>query len=348
MTLISMLLALIIERLAVRSDAWQARPYCQAYLKLTAGSGLKQLAEHQYGRYLWILLPGLLVAVLLHLLDNRLLTLVVNTLVLLVGIGCWHYRQLYKQYLNAQERGDAEAAHLAMQQISQDSRSTVDSSQGLTLVWLNFRYYAAVVFWFLILGAFGVITYALLRHLNEQTATEQAAAAKVVDEHSDPLAESETAAGYSADYNQADYSTADDISADSNGADNSAEPVTMDAAIDSDTESLSAEPVSAPAAKDALNCMLHWADWFPARLFGLGFALVGHFSRASNALLGYFLDFTASNEQVVKDVARAAEPLPEEVVNGIEDTSSMVQLAKRNMLFFLAFTAILTLTGWLG
>ena len=43
MTLISMLLALIIERLAVRSDAWQARPYCQAYLKLTASSGLSKL-----------------------------------------------------------------------------------------------------------------------------------------------------------------------------------------------------------------------------------------------------------------------------------------------------------------
>lgn len=329
MTLISMLLALIIERLAVRSDAWQARPYCQAYLKLTAGSGLKQLAEHQYGRYLWILLPGLLVAVLLHLLDNRLLTLVVNTLVLLVGIGCWHYRQLYKQYLNAQERGDEEAAYLAMQQIRHDSRSDIDSSNGLTLVWLNFRYYAAVVFWFLVLGVFGVITYALLRHLNEQTQTEGAepvaASSDTFAATDDALAETETAAA----------STADEATFD--------EPVVF-AETAADTPDSSA----AVAKKDALSCMLHWADWFPARLFGLGFALVGHFSRASNALLGYFLDFTASNEQVVKDVARAAEPLPEEVVNGIEDTSSMVQLAKRNMLFFLAFTAILTLSGWLG
>ena len=329
MTLISMLLALIIERLAVRSDAWQARPYCQAYLKLTAGSGLTKLAEHQLGRYLWILLPGLLVALLLHLLDNRLLTLVVNTLVLLVGIGCWHYRQLYKQYLNAQERGDEEAAYLAMQQIRHDSRSDIDSSSGLTLVWLNFRYYAAVVFWFLVLGAFGVITYALLRHLNEQTQTEGAepvaASSDTFAATDDALAETETGAA----------GTADAVTVD--------EPVVF-AETAADTPDSSA----AVAKKDALSCMLHWADWFPARLFGLGFALVGHFSRASNALLGYFLDFTASNEQVVKDVARAAEPLPEEVVNGIEDTSSMVQLSKRNMLFFLAFTAILTLTGWLG
>lgn len=329
MTLISMLLALIIERLAVRSDAWQARPYCQAYLKLTAGSGLTKLAEHQLGRYLWILLPGLLVALLLHLLDNRLLTLVVNTLVLLVGIGCWHYRQLYKQYLNAQERGDEEAAYLAMQQIRQDSRSNIDSSNGLTLVWLNFRYYAAVVFWFLVLGAFGVITYVLLRHLNEQTQTDVvepvADASDTFAATDDPLAETKTAAA----------SAENEATVD--------EPVVF-AETAADTLNSSA----AVAKKDALSCMLHWADWFPARLFGLGFALVGHFSHASNALLGYFLDFTASNEQVVKDVARAAEPLPEEALTGIEDTSSMVQLSKRNMLFFLAFTAILTLTGWLG
>lgn len=324
MTLISMLLALIIERLAVRSDAWQASPYCQAYLKLTANSGLSKLAGHKLGRYLWILLPGILVALLLLLMDNRLLTLVVNTLVLLVGIGCWHYRQRYKQYLNAQERGDDEAAFLAMQQIRHDSRSTVEDSNGLLLVWLNFRYYAAVVFWFLLLGAFGVITYALLRYLNEQTGLETATAAEMTA-NTEPLADTETA----------------DV-----------EPVVAEAAESADEQARGADAVftqEAPVAvnKDAVHYLLHWADWFPARLFGLGFALVGHFSRASNALLGYFLDFSANNQQVVTDVAKAAEPITETPLQPVDDTSAMVQLAKRNMLFFLAFTAILTLSGWL-
>ncbi len=304
MTLISMLLALIIERLAVRSDAWQARPYCQAYLRLTRSTGLNKLAEHAVGRYLWIFVPGILLCVLLHILDSRLITLIVNTLVLLVCIGCWHYRQLYKQFLNAQERGDEEAAYLAMQQIRQDSGSMVEDSNGLLLVWLNFRYYAAVVFWFLVLGAFGALTYALLRHLQEQPA-EQSADEVVAS--SDPLAESETAA----------------------------------------TETFN-ETEAAPVTKDAVHYLLFWADWFPARLFGLGFALVGHFSRASNALLGYFLDFSANNQQVVTDVAKAAEPVVEDPLQPFDDTSAMVQLAKRNMLFFLALTAILTLSGWVG
>jgi len=283
MTLISMLLALIIERLAVRSDAWQASRYARAYVRFTGRTGLGKLAANSLGWYLWLILPGAVVALLLHLADSHLLSLVVNTLVLLVGLGCWHYRQLYKQYLNAMDRGDEEAAFIAMQQIRTDMGSDKEQhSYGQLLVWLNFRYYAAVVFWFLLLGAFGVITYALVRHLQEAVAEDDAAS------------------------------------------------------------------YAACSNSKAVPCVAHWANWFPARLFGLGFALVGHFSRASTALLGYFLDFTADNEQVVVDVATAAEPLPADSLNTLEDTSYMVQLAKRNMLFFLAFTAILTLSGWLG
>jgi AmpE protein len=285
MTLISMLLALIIERLAVRSSAWQANGYCRSYVRFSASSAVSKLASNPLGQYLWLALPGALLALVLCLLDSHLITLVVNTLVLLVGIGCWHYRQLYKQYLNAMERGDEEAGFIAMQQLRTDMGSSREqSSYGQLLVWLNFRYYAAVVFWFLLLGVFGVVTYVLVRHLQEAVAEEDATS-------------------YAACL----------------GQDNSAVAV-----------------------------LAHWANWFPARLFGLGFALVGHFSRASTALLGYFLDFTADNEQVVVEVATAAETLPQESLNTLEDTSYMVQLAKRNMLFFLAFTAILTLTGWLN
>lgn len=324
MTLISMLLALIIERLAVRSDAWQARTYCQAYLRLTSGTRLSQLAEHAQGRYLWVILPGLLLALLIAMMDNRLFTLIVNTLVLLVGIGCWHYRQLYKQYLNAKARGDDDAAYLAMTKIRVDSRSQL-ADDGLLLVWLNFRYYAAVVFWFLLLGAFGVITYVLLRQLEENITPEQVVAEPEVT--SDPLSESEVAAPVTEDISLTE--TFEERAATSANDHETAEP-------------------QHPLSNSPFSHLLHWADWFPARLFGLGFALVGHFSKATNALLGYFLDFTANNEQVIAEVARAAEPVLPELQNTQEDAANLVQLAKRNMLFFLAFTAVLTLTGWLS
>ena len=300
MTLISMLLALIIERLAVRSDAWQAQRYVKAYMQLSLKTPLARLASNQLGQYLWLLLPGAVVALVLCLVDNRLLTLIVNTLVLLLGIGCWHYRQLYKQYLNAQERGDAEAAHLAMQQIRTDSGSSFEqNSYGQTLIWLNFRYYAATAFWFLLLGAFGVITYVLLRQLQEPLT----------------LAAADTTTAATADGD---------------------EVVAAYAALQPET-----------AGPDAVHYLTYWAQWLPTRLFGLGFALVGYFSRASNALLAYFMDFSTDNEQVLTEVAMAAEPLEQEQINTLDESSAMVQLAKRNMLFFLAVVAVLTLSGWL-
>jgi AmpE protein len=290
MTLISMLLALIIERLAVRSDAWQAHGYLNAYVRLSASSGLSKLAAHRFGQYIWLALPGALVALVLCLFDNHLISLIVNTLVLLVAIGCWHYRQLYKQYLNAMERGDEEAGFLAIEQIRQDSGSREQSSYGQVLVWLNFQYYAAVVFWFVVAGVFGVITYALVRHLQQPR----------VDAESEQAEEQTRAFAH-----------------------------------------------CVPAQSTAVALVAHWLNWFPARLFGLGFALVGHFSRASSTLLSYFLDFTADNEQVVTEVAAAAEPMPEQDVSPLEESGQMLQLAKRSMLFFLAFAAILTLGGWL-
>ncbi|SNY60757.1 AmpE protein [Arsukibacterium tuosuense] len=295
MTLISMLLALIIERLAVRSDAWQAQRYVRAYLRFSLRTPLAGLARNKLGQYLWLVLPGAVVALVLCLADSRLLTLIVNTLVLLVGIGCWHYRQLYKQYLNAQERGDAEAAHLVMQQVRTDSGSSFEqNSYGQTLIWLNFRYYAATAFWFLVLGAFGVITYALLRQLQEPAT----------------VAATETTEG-------------DEVTSDY-------------AELQPDT-----------TGPDAVHFMTYWAQWLPTRLFGLGFALVGYFSRASNTLLAYFLDFSTANEQVLTEVATAAEPMEQEQVNTLDESSAMVQLGKRNMLFFLALVAVLTLSGWL-
>ena len=94
--------------------------------------------------------------------------------------------------------------------------------------------------------------------------------------------------------------------------------------------------------------LCHLADWLPVRVFGLGLALVGHFSRASSVLLSYLGDTKTSGMQVFTDIARAAEPLPEDALNCSDESCTLVQLAKRNILFFLALVAVLTLGGWLN
>jgi len=333
MTLISMLIALIVERLAVRSDNWQFWPYARKYLSWSQTGPLATLASDRNGQYLWLLLPGVIYGLVLWLFDNGLLTLICNTLVLLVSIGCWHYRQLYKHYLNATERGDNEAAFLSMAQIANDvGLQEAELSYGQRLVWLNFRYYAAVLFWFAVLGGAGALTYALIRQLSEPMMQ-----ADVVAQPQQENAE------------QADESwTADDIA-----------PVSQDLSADQsmaddepkDYVSEADEPASAEVGSketSALTLLMFWADWLPARLFGLGLALVGHFSRASASLLGFLGNTSAPASMVITTIARAAEPLPDESYNCCEETACMVQLSKRNVLFFLALVAVLTLSGWLG
>lgn len=323
MTLICMLIALIIERLAVRSQPWQWLSYVQPYLRMSERGVLATLQQHAYGVFVWWLLPALLVTVLLALADFWLLNLIVNILVLLVCMGCWHYRQLYKQYLNAQARGDHEAAFLVMQQIRQQAGiSSAELTHGQQLVWLNFKYYAAVLFWFALLGAFGALAYATLRQLAEPVTYLAATGASSETEPGQTDTSGAVAANSSPEVSQA-------VASDT---------------VTSTTAQTQAEQYLRTVAQD----LSHLADWLPARLFGVGFALVGHFSKASATLLSYAADLTTSAEQVLTEVAQAAEPLPVEQTNCSDESCSQVQLAKRNILFFLALVAVLTLSGLLS
>lgn len=339
MTLISMLIALIIERLAVRTDAWQWVSYVRPYLQISRQGPLASLQKDQFGIVLWWLLPSLLVALVLYTLDFWLVTLLVNTLVLLLCLGCWHYRQLYKQYLNAAERQDQEAAYLVMQQINQQAGIASDElSHGQRLIWINFKYYAAVLFWFALFGAFGAIAYAMLRQLAEpvtyqsHSATRASAADPLAPDAADENANAalETAADLEGEVASDHHATVDHASAET-----SPHVVHEEFELQQRLQGFAAD-------------LSHWADWLPVRLFGLGFALVGHFSKASAALIAYLVDSSTPAEIVLADIAKVAEPLPDELRNCNNEVCSLVQLSKRNVLFFLALVAILTLSGVLS
>ncbi len=344
MTLICMLIALIIERLAVRSQPWQWLSYVRPYLKMSQQGPLALLQQHPYGVFLWWLLPALLVTLAVMLVDFWLFTLIVNTLVLLVCIGCWQYRQLYKQYLNAQARGDQQAAFLVMQQIRhQAGFSSAELTHGQQLVWLNFKYYAAVLFWFALLGAFGALAYAMLRQLAEPGSYLSNVDAEVAGVDAEQTKAAEPTVQTAAD--AAPTVSTPDAVADER-------PVQANAdAPDSQTQSQPQPGVLTTAevyVRTVAQDLSHLADWLPARLFGVGFALVGHFSKASATLMRYGADVTTPAEQVLTEVAQAAEPLMPEQLNSSDESCSLVQLAKRNILFFLALVAVLTLSGLLA
>ncbi len=302
MTLLTMLIALIVERLAVRGSAWQLVTYLRPYLTRGERVMLPGLPQ-PYLMLLWWLLPALLVSLLIYSVHFWLLQLVLNTLVLLLCIGSWSYRQTYKQFLNAAQRDDQEAAFLAMQQI-RTAQGAPELSYGQQLIWLNFRYYAAVLFWYALLGAFGAVAYACLRQLSEPGA----AADTIADEATAPAA--------------AEHATPE---------------ATPAAAVVPDED-----------WRRFADDLLHWADWLPVRLFGLGLALVGDFSRTSDVLLQHAGSLQLSAPALLAELSQAAEPVPEELLNTPDTAVSAVALAKRNVLFFLALIAVLTLSGWLS
>lgn len=289
MTLISMLLALIIERLAVRSSAWQLDTWLKPYVVASRQGPLLALMQHSYGVVLWWLLPAILAALVVYLVEFWLFQLLLNVVILLLCIGCWHYRQLYKQYLNAAQRTDHEAMDLVMQQISEQQGATSEPfTSGQRLVWLNFKYYAAVLFWYALLGVFGAVAYATLRFISEPRSWQEG----------------------------------------------------------------EGEQATFRAMPDALATLQqtasHWADVLPARLYGLGLALVGDFSRTSKILMDRGADLQQHASSLLAELVYAAEPVPDDMRGSVEEAIAMVQLSKRNLLFFLALVAILTLAGWVA
>lgn len=106
MTLISVLIVLILERLTARTEPWQMPFYFQRYLAFSEQQLLgRQLLSHGLGVLLWLMIPALLVTAVALYFDFLLIELVISVVVLLVTMGCVELREAYKGYLNAHSRG---------------------------------------------------------------------------------------------------------------------------------------------------------------------------------------------------------------------------------------------------
>ncbi len=186
MILISILIALIIERLATKERVWQIATYSDKYVTFSQkNSLLKQMINNQVGFYVWLLLPVIALHFIAQVLDFILFELAINVVVLLVCIGCAHLRRCYKDYLNALQRSDNEAASLHAMQLGQGKLdSEGNETVGQTIAWINFTHYGAVLFWFVIFGAEGALTYSLLRYC---ATSAQSDATSLLDRHSQKI-----------------------------------------------------------------------------------------------------------------------------------------------------------------
>ncbi len=168
MTLFTLLLVLILECLFKLDDTWQLDKRVEVlFRQLTEMSLLRTLLFTAIGMgVLWSFL---------WLIDELFFDALQFLLWILVGllcIGAGQFRQHYRTYLMALGNGDmTQADHIARHLILIDRLPINEENISLstvqdTLLWINFRYWLAPLFWFVVCGAYGPIVlsgYAFLR-----------------------------------------------------------------------------------------------------------------------------------------------------------------------------------------
>jgi AmpE protein len=158
MSLLSLLIALAAER-SLSAQAWHFNFYYQYYLdffsrNFTAKQGTAASAA-------FILLPVAITYLLLDVIDNGVLQLLVSTLILIVCFGCSTTRNSYKSYLHSAFRGEETTTEMHHQQLLTD-KNLPQMGFGQALIWLNYRYYIAIMLFFTVFGAAGALFYRLL------------------------------------------------------------------------------------------------------------------------------------------------------------------------------------------
>ncbi|PKG97343.1 beta-lactamase regulator AmpE [Paraglaciecola sp. MB-3u-78] len=170
MTLISLLLVLLVERVTTKSKYWQAGFYTDKYLHSIQSRDWFSSSSKSWVLALVIFVPVIIVYLVVQKFAGGLLELVISTAILMVCVGCPTIRATYKCFLQAANRGDLQACSMYEDQISGDDKGTI--SFGLNLVWQNYRHYTAVILWFAAFGAAGAILYVLVRELESKLSND--------------------------------------------------------------------------------------------------------------------------------------------------------------------------------
>ncbi|MEP4889005.1 MAG: beta-lactamase regulator AmpE [Aliiglaciecola sp.] len=170
MTLISLIVVLMAERIATQTKYWRESFYNGMYQGLLLRKRIFTEDMTSLTFLAAVLIPAFIILLLLNSIDNALIRLILDTAILMVCIGCPKLRELYKCYLQAANRGDFQACSMYADQLghSGDSPRTF----GQELVWLNYQHYAAVIIWFAILGPAGAVMYVIARSAAEAYKSE--------------------------------------------------------------------------------------------------------------------------------------------------------------------------------
>lgn len=193
MTLIILLFVLIVERVAFQGKAWQVPFYLKQYTNF-ALPYLNKAQRSSWSVFIFAAFPAAFLAFLLWFFNSALISFLLGLAVVAICVGNPEARLLYRQYLNALGRGDEEAQSIIQCQLSDSCEDLISQSSdaehqeqveqakainaqretlGETLIWINFRYYAAPIFYFVLFGVPGIVFYATLLYLGQYSKQEQ-------------------------------------------------------------------------------------------------------------------------------------------------------------------------------
>jgi len=315
MSLLSLLIALAAEK-SLSSSYWRFDFYYQKYANFFLRENIADSKAKQSTLKvtLFLLLPVAIIYTFLSMIGEGALCFVLSTLILIVCFGCFTIRSSYKQYLHAAFRGDETASKLYHQQLLQE-KNLPDMGFGQALVWLNYRYYIAIILFFVAFGPAGVVFYRLLTTLIEH-------------ENSCSIDQSKKCANHEST-EQSEQSEQQCNTTENNNQ--------------NESEKYSIPSVSSGCKN--YHDILFYLDWLPVRLTSFGYMFVGHFSKAMPIWLESLFDVNKPTHNILIDVAEKSE---DNMVNENDCTAEpclLVRLSKRTVLLLLATVALLTLFG---
>lgn len=169
MTLFTLLLVLAWERLFKLGDHWQLDHRLERVFQRSHSASWPKTVLMLL---CWVgVVWGLLWVV--HGLFFGVLSLMLGVVIGLLCIGAGSKRRHYRAYLKAARQGDARACENLADELALIHGLPVDCTQELrlrelqnALLWINFRYYLAPLFWFVVCGPYGPLAlagYAFLR-----------------------------------------------------------------------------------------------------------------------------------------------------------------------------------------
>ncbi|MDX2367707.1 MAG: beta-lactamase regulator AmpE [Colwellia sp.] len=309
MSLLSLLIALAAEK-SLSSSVWRFDFYYQKYASLfqriTTFSILK---GGTFSYTIFLLLPVAIIYGGLLFIGDGLLHLLISTFILIVCFGCLTTRHSYKQYLHAAFRGEETTSELFHQQLLQD-KNLPSMGFGQALIWLNYRYYIAIMLFFTLFGAPGVVFYRLLTTVIEQQNGCSLDQSTIITDHDNP------------DEIEHLYPKEDILNK-------------------YDKDSIPAISSGCKYYHD----ILFYLDWLPVRITSFGYMFVGHFSKALPIWIESFFDGKKPTHKVLTDVAQQSEDKMIDKDDCTAEPCLLVRLSKRNGLLLLATIASLTLFG---